>query len=657
MTTEIRELIDKLNYYRDEYYNKNTSVVSDLEYDSLFDKLLELEEKTGLIYADSPTQSVGYESVSQLQKVEHDHPLLSLGKTTDLTEFVRYFGGFPTVYMAKMDGLTCSIRYENGVMVRAESRGNGIVGEDITHNARVFSNLPQKIPFTDTLIVDGECIIDYAEFEKINEREHTEYKHPRNLASGTVRQLDSSICAARHVKFVAWKLQRGDGKAERTYITAFKFLKELGFTVVPYYGEDRESVSVANEIIDKIQEDCRALNYPIDGIVGTFNSVEYGLSLGNTAHHPKHSYAFKFYQEDNETVLRDIEWNVTRTGAVNPVAIFDPVEIDGTTVSRATLNNVSIIKELELGIGDTITVIKANQIIPQITGNLTRSGTYKIPAICPCCGRALTIKDDAGREVLYCPNETCPDKILDSLSHFVSRNGMNIMGLSDERLRLLIDNGLISHYIDLYYLQDKAREIEKLPKMGMSSVEKLLKNIEVSRTAKLENVIYALGIPNVGKSAAKIIADYCNDHRVENTSPLGTFWNLGEYGGANWAAIDGFGATIQDSINRYMYENGKWIELLDACLDMEWEEKTGDNSLYGKVFCITGKLNTFPNRDALVKDIESRGGKVVSGVTAKTDYLITNDKDSGSSKNKAAQKFGTKIITEQEYIEVTQKIY
>ena len=364
---KMKLLVDRLNAYRDAYYNKNESLVSDKEYDALFDQLAALEQQTGIVYPNSPTATVGYEAVSKLQKVAHNHPLLSLGKTTNLQEFCDYFEGKPMNLMAKMDGLTASVVYRGGLLRSAESRGNGEVGEDITHTARTFCNLPQKIPFQGELIVDGECIIDYPTFRRINRQEQTEYKNPRNLVSGTVRQLDSRVSAQRGVKFIAWKLYAASDEAgsplddTKTYSSAFALLEKLGFEVVPHvyldnrYPDEASRRDALETEMEALQQDCAAKGFPIDGLVGSFNDVAYGLSLGSTGHHPKHSLAFKFYQDRNETVLRDIEWSTNRTGQVNPVAIFDPVEIDGTTVSRASLNNVSIIKELELGLGDTIT--------------------------------------------------------------------------------------------------------------------------------------------------------------------------------------------------------------------------------------------------------------------------------------------------------------
>ena len=654
---EMRALVDRLNQYRDAYYNKNESPVSDQEYDRLFDRLARLEAETGIVYADSPTATVGYQAVSKLTKVTHNHPLLSLGKTTDIWEFCDYFEGKPMNLMAKMDGLTASIVYRQGQLVRAESRGNGEVGEDITHTARTFANLPQRIPFPGELIVDGECIIDYPTFRNIIRQEQTDYKNPRNLVSGTVRQLDSRVAARRGVKFIAWKLyaasdENGVPLADtRTYSAAFALLAKLGFSVVPHVSlenryPDGESRREAMETeMEALQQDCAALGYPIDGLVGSFDDVAYGLGLGSTGHHPKHSLAFKFYQDRNETVLRDIEWSTNRTGQVNPVAIFDPVEIDGTTVSRASLNNVSIVKELELGLGDTITVIKANQIIPMVTDNLTRSGGYVFPTVCGSCGKPLELRCDNGREMLYCVNPGCPAIRLDQIAYFVSRDAMNIMGLSQERLKMLMEQGFVRDFADIYHLDAHREALMEMERFGQDSVDNLLSAIDVSRSCRMSNVLTAIGIPTIGKNNAKILAAQC----AGEGNPLERFLTMAKEN-YDWTVLDGFGQVMSSAINQFVAENEGRIRPLLPVLNIAPEQPRAAGGLEGKAFCITGKLLHFPNRDALVAEIEARGGKVVSGVSAKTDYLITNDKDSGSSKNQKAAKFGTRILSEEEFL-------
>lgn len=648
----IKALVEKLNEWRDAYYNRDVSLVSDREYDAQFDRLVELEKKTGIILSGSPTQTVGYTVSSKLEKVKHNHLLLSLDKTTEIEEFTDYFKDRDCLVMAKLDGLTCSITYKDGRLFRAETRGNGEIGEDITQNAKMFANLPLTIPFLGKLVVDGECIITTDEFDRINLRENTEYKNPRNLVSGTVRQLDNSIVKSRNVQFLAWKLHYAEGKKINSHYRRLINLEQLGFDTVPNLcslGIMRED-TMLKKYIEILKNDCEEHHIPIDGIVGMFDDVEYGESLGMTGHHPRHSLAFKFYQEENETILRDIEWSTSRTGVINPVAVFEPVEIDGTTVTRATLNNVSFIKELELGIGDTITVIKANQIIPMITQNLTRSNTYQLPAVCPSCGKPVIIKNDNGREMMYCQNQKCGAILHDRIANFAAREGMNIVGISDERLKTLIDNGYITNFGDIYHLRLYRDSLCRLNGFGASSVDNLLMAIEDSRKCKLANVLTAIGIPSVGKSTARIIAKYCEKSYDpdRDSSPFNTFLDKIK-NWTRWDVLPSIGKVtsyeINDYVNKHMCEIAGLINELH--IEMS-EKKSGD--LDDKTFCITGKLVKFTNRGALVADIEKKGGKVVSSVTGNTDYLITNDKTSGSSKNKAAAKFGTKIISEDEYI-------
>ena len=675
VTNRIIELVSLLNEYRDAYYNRNESLVSDKEYDMLFDELVKLEQEQGLILANSPTQTVGYEVVSQLKKVTHNHPLLSLGKTTEIQEFYDYFKGLPMLLMAKMDGLTCSLLYRDGKLVRAESRGDGETGEDITHNAKVIVNLPLEIPFKGEMIIDGECIITRHDFERINKplvekaekeataagltgkefkeyvRKHS-YANPRNLVSGSVRQLDSGVAAKRNIRFIGWKLHSmknpdGTPYGVDKHTHGLIHLEKCGFEVVSNITMIDNSVADYADAMEFIKRDCEKLNYPIDGMVGIFDDIEYGNNLGRTGHHPKHSLAYKFYQEENETTLKDIEWSTSRTGLVNPVAIFDPVEIDGTTVSRASLNNVSIIKELQLGIGDTITIIKANQIIPYVTQNLTRSNTYQIPSICPDCGQPTTIKNDNGREMLCCTNKYCTAVFHDRIANFVSRDGMNIVGLSDKRLETLMSLGYIIDFESIYNLENKRDEISIIDGFGDASVDNLLNAISNSKNCSLKNVLVAIGIPNIGKSTAKTIANYCSKNT--NGNVFDTFLQFAK-SNHDWSALPEIGEGTSNGINQYVIDNIDQIEPLLHILNVEQPTKNDNGELAGKTFCITGKLVSFPNRDALVADIESKSGIVVSSITAKTNYLITNDKTSGSSKNKAAEKHGTKIITEIEYI-------
>lgn len=675
VTNRIIELVSLLNKYRDAYYNNNESLVSDKEYDMLFDELVKLEQEQGLILANSPTQTVGYEVVSQLKKVTHNHPLLSLGKTTEIKEFYDYFNDLPMLLMAKMDGLTCSLLYRDGKLVRAESRGDGETGEDITHNAKVIVNLPLEIPFKGEMIIDGECIITRHDFEKINKplvekaekeaaaagltgkefkeyvRKHS-YANPRNLVSGSVRQLDNGVAAKRNIRFIGWKLHSmknpdGTPYGVEKHTHGLIHLEKCGFEVVSNITMIDNSVTDYEDAMEFIKRDCEKLNYPIDGMVGIFDDIEYGNNLGRTGHHPRHSLAFKFYQEDVETTLRDIEWSPSRTSVINPVAIFDAVEIDGTTVSRATLNNVSIIEELKLGIGDTIAVIKANQIIPNVTKNLTQSNTYQIPKTCPCCGSPTVIRADNERKMLYCTNAHCPAVIHDRIANFATRDAINIVGVSEKRLNTLMELGFVTDFESLYKLKEHRAELIDLRGFGESSTDALLKAIEESRNCKLQNVLVAIGMPGIGKAAAKTIANYCSKNT--NGNVFDTFLQFAK-SNHDWSSLPEIGEGTSNGINQYVIENIDQIEPLHHILNVEQPTKNDNGALVGKTFCITGKLVSFPNRDALVVDIESKSGIVVSSVTAKTNYLITNDKTSGSSKNKAAEKHGTKIITEIEYI-------
>lgn len=642
---ELRELINKINYYCDCYYNKNKSVISDKEFDELYDRLKYLEDTLGIIYPDSPTQHIGYSVVSDLKKVKHNHPLKSLDKTTNVNEFIKYFNGKPFDIMAKLDGLTISLRYLNGELVSAETRGNGEYGEDIIHNARTF--VPTKIPFKGELIVDGEAIIDRKTFEKINNdlpKGVKKYKSPRNLASGSVRNLDSEICANRNVRFIAWNLYVAKPTAEEvlygvSHITNLMLLGNLGFEVCDcsLITDPKNQVETT---MDTIRKRCEDNGIPIDGLVGRFDDIEYGISLGSTDKFPRHSYAFKFYQERNETTLKDVEWNTSRTNVINPVAIFDPIEIDGATVSRATVNNVSQIKKLALGYGDSILVIKANQIIPQITENLDRSGTIRIPDVCPCCGAKTEIRSEGAAEILYCTNPKCKGAMLDRLVNFCGKNGMDIHGLSEERIKALLNCGYLSDFNSIYNLNLYKTNLEKLEGFGKSSVKKLLEAIEKSKASKFANVLVAIGIPSIGKASAKQVAKECSNSPDKFLAMVNSNYD--------WSKLPDFGKSTSKKINEYVKRNYDEIKAIFNELNCD-EEVEVVNILNGKTFCITGKLIEYKNRDELIGDIEKYGGKVVSGVTSKTDYLITNNKDEETSKTKNAKKFGTKIISENDF--------
>lgn len=650
----IKELVKQLNVYRDEYYNKSKPSVSDKEYDDLFDELASLEKQTGLYMSNSPTQTVGYEVKSELQKVVHNHPMLSLDKTKSEAEVAKFIGNKTALAMLKMDGLTISLTYRKGELVAAETRGNGESGENILHNAKVFTNVPLKIDWEDELIVDGEAIIDYDTFERINEvlPENEKYANPRNLASGSVRQLDSSIAAARGIKFVAWKLVKGYDN--NSFCIRLEKLKELGFTVVPVAVVSDNIPEEISAVIRDLKRDAELYRYPIDGLVWSYDDVAYGESLGMTGHHIRSQLAFKFKDDVYETKIIGVEFTMGKTGVLTPTAVFEPVDIDGTEVERASVHNISILKELKLGIGDIVTVYKANQIIPQIAENLTKSGTLEIPVVCPVCGAATEIKKDNDTEVLICTNDDCNGKLLGKLAHFASKNAIDIDGLSEATLQFLIDKGWINSFRDLYTNlnnSDVYKVWVKTSGFGKKSVDKLLAAIEKSRNTNLERFLYAQSIPLIGRSASKDISRYC-------TGSFDEFYDIMITRREEcFLQIDGFGETMLTSLKAWV--NNHWIDFIDLSKEFKFETHNTDQNnsvssadLSGKVFVITGTLNHYANRDALVSEIESRGGKVAGSVSAKTSFLINNDVESNSSKNVKAKSLGVPIISENDFVEM-----
>lgn len=629
---KIKELTDLLNKASDAYYNTGNTIMEDREFDTLVEELRNLEQETGFIMATSPTHKVGYEVKSELQKVTHNHPMLSLAKTKNWNEFIQYFGNKDVIGMLKMDGLTCSLRYINGELVSAETRGNGEIGEDILHNIKTVKTVPQKIPYKDELIVDGEIICTYQDFEPFS----TEYKNPRNFASGSIRLLDSNECAKRPLTFVAWNVIKGFDD-ENSFLRKLVLIDELGFTVVPWTS------SFDWDAKEFLVNKAKKLGYPIDGLVGRFDDIKYGESLGATSHHSNAAYAFKFGDETYETTLRGVEWNTTRTGIIAPVAIFDEVDLDGALTTRATLHNLSIIEQLELGIGDNITVYRSNMVIPKIDDNLTRSNTLKIPTTCPCCGKPTEVKYTDNSKVLMCTNPDCAAKKLARFTHFVSRKCMNIDGLSERTLEALISNNLIKNFRDIYHLNEHLDKLYTIDGMGKKSVENLLNSIEKSRDVKLENFIAALGIPNIGLSAAKTISKKFNGSHYDFVQALSS--------GYDFSQIDDFGEITNKSLHDWWHSKDPMVELLPMEVNFIVENDASSNaSLDGKSFCITGSLTHYANRDALVKAIDDNGGKYVSSVSKKTDYLINNDKTSTSGKNKKAIDLNIPIISEEDFI-------
>lgn len=652
----MKMLIKELNKYRDSYYNHSVSLISDYEYDEKFDELKQLEEDTGVILSGSPTQEVGYEVKSNLQKVTHNHPMLSLDKTKSYEELVRFQNGKILIMMCKMDGLTISLKYVNGELVSAETRGNGEIGEDVLHNVKTFTNVPLKINTDkEIVVIDGEAIITYDDFNKINEMlsEEEKYKNPRNLASGSVRQLDSSIAAKRNLQFIAWKFVEGSTK--NNFFERLVELQELGFTtvpktLVPVYSAPVDPIfGIKNDIV-LLKATAEEYGYPIDGMVLGYNDIKYGESLGMTSHHLRSQIAFKFYDEEVETVLKNIEWTMGKTGVLTPTAIFEPIEIDGTTVERASLHNVSILKDLELSYGDTITVYKANQIIPQVKENLDKSMTdiCTPPSICPICGGKTQIVKDKDSESLVCTNPNCKGKFLGKCVHFVSKNAMNIDGLSEATLEKFIELGFIESFIDIYELKAGFyNDIVVLNGFGKRSADKLMAAIEKSKQTTLDRFIYALCIPLIGKTASKTISEHFN----------GSFELFSEYGwNFDYQLLDDFGYAMSQSITEYLKKNIKEVRELATYMTFKQPDvkKNSDSqtNLSGKVFVITGSLNNFANRDEAKEKIESLGGKVVGSVSKKTDYLVNNDINSTSGKNKKAKELGIPIITEEELINI-----
>ena len=639
----MRELIDKLNEANKAYYAEDREIMSNYEYDALYDELVKLEESTGITMSDSPTVNVGYSSVDELPKERHDKPMLSLSKTKDRDELKSWLGDKEGLLSFKLDGLTIVLTYENGKLLKAVTRGNGEVGEVITANAMVFKNVPHSISYKGRLILRGEAVIKYSDFEKINatiDDAEAKYKNPRNLCSGSVRQLNNEITAKRNVYLYAFSLvEARDTDFNNSRECQFDFLKKQGFDVVHYVRVN------SSNILDEIENYShlvREYDIPSDGLVLTYDDIAYGESLGRTAKFPRNSIAFKWQDEIKETVLRQIEWSPSRTGLINPVAIFDPVELEGTTVSRASVHNVSIVRELKLGIGDHITVYKANMIIPQIAENLTRSGDLTIPCTCPACGGETKFVKDSMAETLNCPNPACPAKQIKSFALFTSRDAMNMEGISENTLEKLLATGILSDYTDLYKLSEHKDVIVALEGFGEKSYEKMIESIEASRNTTLPRVLYALGIPGIGVANAKVICRHFeyNPEYIMNADT------------DELSEVEGIGEILAKGIVDYFsLEKNKKL-FCDILKELRLEEVKVDRSndmVNGKSFVITGSLNTYANRDELKARIESLGGKVTGSVSAKCECLINNDVTSTSSKNKKAKELGVRIISEEDF--------
>ena len=641
----MKELVEKLDQAAKAYYQEDREIMSNQEYDSLYDQLEQLEKETGTVLTNSPTVRVGYEAVNELPKEEHPSPMLSLDKTKDREVLRGFIGNHKCLLSWKLDGLTIVLTYENGELVKAVTRGNGIVGEVITNNARVFKNIPLRIPYKGQLVLRGEAIITYSEFERINETigdADAKYKNPRNLCSGSVRQLNNEITAKRNVRFYAFALvsaQNVDFSNSREQ--QFIWLKKQGFEVVEY--KVVTSVSL-DEAMDYFSKTIVNNDFPSDGLVVTYDDIAYGESLGSTAKFPRNSFAFKWADEMRETRLVDMEWSPSRTGLINPVAIFEPVELEGTTVSRASVHNISIVKELQLGIGDTIKVYKANMIIPQIAENLTRSGNLVIPDKCPVCGREARIRKENDVETLYCMNPDCVAKKIKSFSLFTSRDAMNIDGLSEATLEKFIAMGFIHNFGDIFEIGKYKDQIVEMEGFGQKSFDNLMVSLEKAKETTLAKVIYSLGITGIGLANAKVICKYFDDDiekiRYAEEEEI--------------SSIEGIGPVIAGSLADYFKsaENNQKLDHLLSHLHLVHEETSAEQVFAGKTFVITGSVEHFSNRSEAKEFIEARGGKVTGSVTKKTDYLINNDKTSASSKNKKAQELGIPILSEEDFLEL-----
>ncbi len=642
-TKRMRELVELLNKARRAYEQENTEIMSNFEYDRLYDELLSLEKELETTLASSPTVNVGYEVLSELPKERHETPMLSLDKTKDVERLREFLGDQQAVISWKMDGLTIVLTYENGVLKKAVTRGNGEIGEVVTNNAKVFRNVPLSIPFKGELVLRGEAVISYKDFEKINEEigdADAKYKNPRNLCSGSVRQLNNEVTAKRNVRFYAFTLVKADNvDFENSRAYQLKWLQEQGFDVVEHHLVTRDTVG---DEVAWFAEHIRENEVPSDGLVLIYDDISYGQSLGTTAKFPRDSFAFKWEDEVRKTTIREIEWSPSRTGLINPVAIFDPVELEGTTVSRASVHNISIMEELELGIGDTVTVYKANMIIPQIAENLTRSGVSEIPKECPVCKKPTKISMENNTKTLYCMNPKCQAKHVKSFSLFASRDAMNIEGLSEATLEKFIINGYVKDFTDIFHLDRYEAEIKTMEGFGEKSYENLRKRIENARKTTLPRLIYSLGIPNIGISNAKMIC------RALGEDPKRVIRATEE----ELSAISGVGGVIAGTFVEY-FKDTAHVDVFDRLLkEVELTKETSeeDQKFAGVNFVITGSVEHFVNRAQVKEEIEKRGGKVTGSVTSKTNYLINNDTGSGTAKNKKARDLGIPIISEEDLL-------
>ena len=640
---QITQLVNQLNMYSYHYYQLDDPLVSDKKYDDLMDQLVALEKETGIILATSPTQKVQGYVLDSLKKVKHTRPMLSADKTKDVNNIKKFIGNKRSVLSWKEDGLTIVVRYKNGELEKAITRGkDGIIGEDVTHTMKMCKNLPVKIPYESPLEVRGEGVISWEDFNKINESLEKPYTHPRNLAADTVRQLDSSVARQRNIQFKAFELVQDDMEEHMDIEKTFDFLKSLGFDVVEHEIVTKDNFE---EVIQKFNPENYYL--PVDGLIVRYDDYEYGRSLGVTSHHPLDIIALKWEDDLYETVLRDIEWSTSRTGLINPVAVFDEIDLDGALTTRATLHNISYIENLELGIGDTIQVYRSNKVVPKVHDNLTRSNTFSVPEVCPCCEGKAEVRNVNGSKMLYCCNPDCKAKLLTKFVHFVDKDSLDINSLSEATLDKFILMEWINCYKDIFYLKDRYEDLVRLKGLGKKSADRLLDAIEKARNTTLDHFINALGIPLIGRIASKQISNYFHG----NVKEFYDAW----MNGFDFTVIADFGPSMNTAIHAYGRKNK------DEILELMNELSFGDESvnqeemiLEGKTFVITGSLKEFKNRDELVKTIESYGGKVSGSVSKNTSFLINNDKESKSSKNTKAKQLGVEIISENDFIRMCE---
>lgn len=641
----MKELVETLNYASKMYYQESSPIMTDYEYDKLYDELVKLEKETNTTFANSPTVNVETEVSKSLEKVEHSTPMLSLGKTKIVSELVSFIGDKEGLLSWKLDGLTIVLTYKDGKLLRGVTRGNGIIGEVVTENVKRFKNVPLTIPFKGELVVRGEAIIKYSDFNKMNDdadEDDVQYKNPRNLCSGSVRQLDPNVTASRNVNCIIFALISSSENIPNMKNEQFDWLESLGFECVERILVNKNNIE---ETVMYYKEKIKNYDIPSDGLVLTFNDMAYGLSLGSTAKAPRHSIAFKWKDETVESKLLSIDWSTSRTGLINPVAVFEPIEIEGTIVSRASVHNLSIMQRLKLGIGDTIEVFKANMIIPQIAKDIEETNNISIPLYCPVCNNETTIVENNGVKYLYCLNEFCHAKFIKKLDLFTSRNAMNIDGISEQILSKLFKEGMLDDYADIYHLDRYKDKIINFEGFGTKSYDNMIASVEKSRNVKIANFIYALGIPEIGLSRAKLICKHCNNdiNKIRNI----TFEEL--------SVIDGVGDVIAktwcDTFNNPLFNESLDKLLLEVKFNDVKSDKTPFNDL---VFVITGSLEKFTNRDEMIEYIENYGGKVISSVSSKVNYLINNDVTSNSTKNKKAKELGIKIISENDLIDMSK---